>query len=83
MKLKISYFDRSYSWPIHNPIDYLNRGPPILLLALKSNAPHVYAVEQLSNILEKLNSKTIIKIELNEEDIIEALKSTSLNERVS
>jgi hypothetical protein len=68
---------------MYNQIDYLNRGPPVLFLALKSNAPHVYAVEQLSDILQKLNSKTIIKLELNEQDIIEALKSTSLKERVS
>ena len=77
------FFWHIFSWPIESSVEYLNRGPPIKFLSLKSNSPHVYAVEELVNILDKLNVKTIIKIELNVEQIVDALMNTSLKERVS
>jgi hypothetical protein len=52
-------------------------------LALQPNTALIFAVEQLSFILEKEKVKTIIKIEFNEAEIILRLKELlSLKERV-
>jgi hypothetical protein len=51
---------------------------------LKGDIAFIFAVEQLSFILEKEKVKTIIKIEDYEEDILPKLKEiSSLKERVT
>jgi hypothetical protein len=52
-------------------------------LALQPNTALIFAIEQLSFILEKEKVKTIIKIEFNENEILPRLKEiSSLQERV-
>ena len=43
-------------------IEYLNKGPKTKFLSLNSKIHFVYAVEEVANILEKLNVRTIIKV---------------------
>jgi hypothetical protein len=52
-------------------------------LALQPNTALIFAIEQLTFILEKERVKTIIKIESNENEILQMLKEiSSLQERV-
>jgi hypothetical protein len=52
-------------------------------LALQPNTALIFAIEQLTFILEKEKIKTVIKIEFNENEILPRLKEiSSLQERV-
>jgi hypothetical protein len=58
-------------------------GIPSRFLALQPNTAFIFAIEQLTFILEKERVKTIIKIESNENEILQMLKEiSSLQERV-
>jgi len=61
----------------------LNRGGRVQILGLKPNTPIVSAVEQLAFILERLHVKIVIKIDLNYDEVVEALKKSSIGPRVS
>jgi hypothetical protein len=72
-----------FSFPIHTGEYFLNLGIRSRFLSLKRNTPFIFAVDQLSFILEKEKVKTIIKIEDHESKILPRLKKISrLRERV-
>ena len=73
-----------HSWPSKETRadDILNIGPRSLFLALKPNTSLVFAVEQLAYILTKEIAKTIIKVGLEKDQIIAALRKTEIAERV-
>ena len=84
-KLNIILINSFNSWPISGTVEaqsLLNKGGRVQILGLKPETPIACAVEQLSFILERLHVRTIIKIELDYEDVFEALKATALAERV-
>ncbi len=60
----------------------LNKGGRVQILGLKPETPIACAVEQLSFILKRLRVRTIIKIELDYDEVVDALKATALAERV-
>jgi hypothetical protein len=73
-----------YRFPKNTGEFFLNIGIRSRFLALKGDIAFIFAVEQLSFILEKEKVKTIIKIEDYEEDILPRLKEiSSLKERVT
>ena len=74
-----------HSWPSKETKtdDYLNIGPRSLFLALKPKTSLVFAVEQLAYILTKEIAKTIIKVGLEKDQIVAALRKTEIAERVS
>jgi hypothetical protein len=52
-------------------------------LALQPDTAMIFAIEQLSFILEKEKVKTIIRVEFKEKDVMQRLKEiTSLQKRV-
>jgi hypothetical protein len=53
------------------------------IFGLKSETPIVSAVEQVANELQNLNDKIVIKIDLDFEEVLQALKETVLKERVN
>ena len=63
--------------------DLLNKGGRVQILGLKPNTPIVCAAEQLAYILQNINTKIIIKIDLDFEEFVEALRTTPINSRVS
>ena len=65
------------SWPNESGEHFLNLGIRTRFLALQPNTALIFAVEQLSFILEKEKVKTIIKIEFNETEISKRLKEIS------
>ncbi len=72
-----------FSFPKESGEHFLNLGIRSRFLALQPKTALIFAVEQLSFILEKEKVKTIIKIEFNEVDIIPRLQEISnLQDRV-
>jgi hypothetical protein len=72
-----------FSFPINTGEYFLNLGIRSRFLTLKRNIPFIFAVDQLSYILEKEKVKTIIKIEDHDNEILPRLKKIShLRERV-
>ncbi len=61
----------------------LNKGGKVQILGMKRNVPIACAVEVLSTILEKLPVRTIIKIELKYEEVLEALEVSTFGHRVN
>ncbi len=53
------------------------------IFGLKSETPIVSAVEQVANELQNLDVKIVIKIDLDFEEVLQALKETVLKERVN
>jgi hypothetical protein len=62
------------SWPKESGEEFLNLGIRTRFLVLQPNTALIFAVEQLSFILEKEKVKTIIKLEFNETEISKRLK---------
>jgi hypothetical protein len=72
-----------FSFPINTGEFFLNLGIRSRFLTLKRNTAFIFAVDQLSYILEKEEVKTIIKIEDHDSEILPRLKKISrLRERV-
>jgi hypothetical protein len=72
-----------FSFPKLTGKHLLNIGIRSRFLTLKGNIPFIFAVDQLSYILEKEEVKTIIKIEDHDNKILPRLKNISrLSERV-
>jgi hypothetical protein len=66
------------------PKDFLSKGGRTTVFALKPETPLVSAVEQLSNYLENLNVKIVIKVDNHDLfDVTQAFEKTSLKDRVS
>jgi len=79
----LHYSNFLLSFPRESGEHFLNLGIRSRFLALQPNTALIFAVEQLSFILEKEKVKTIIKIEFNEAEIILRLKEIlSLKGRV-
>jgi hypothetical protein len=77
------YYLLFFSFPINTGEYFLNLGIRSRFLTLKRNTPFIFAVDQLSFILEKEEVKTIIKIEDHDSEILPRLKKISrLRERV-
>jgi hypothetical protein len=66
-----------FSFPINTGEFFLNLGIRSRFLTLKRNTAFIFAVDQLSYILEKEEVKTIIKIEDHESEILPRLKKNS------
>ena len=72
-------------WPPEdtNPTLYLNRGVRSLFFALKPECSTSFPIGQLTYVLEREKAKTLIKIEFDEERIVEALRnSENIKDRV-
>ncbi len=74
------------SWPADQdskPKDYLNKGGRVTVFTTKPETPLVHAVEPLASYLEKLNVKTIIKVDSHFlDDVTFALEKTPIKDRV-
>ncbi len=68
---------------LHPPKVLLNKGVRVQILGLKPNTPLLSAVVQVACILESLNVKTAMKIDLQYDEVIAALRLTSICNRVS
>ncbi len=78
--LTFFYFD---SWPKESGANFLNLGIRTRFLVLQPKTALIFAVEQLSFILEKESVKTLIKIEFYETEISSRLKEIkALQKRV-
>jgi hypothetical protein len=72
-----------FSFPSNIGEHFLNLGIRSRFLTMKPNTPLIFAVDQLSFILEKEKVKTIIKVEDHDTEILPRLKKIShLQERV-
>ncbi len=65
------------SWPKESGENFLNIGIRTRFLVLQPKTALIFAVEQLSFILENERVKTLIKIEFNETEICSRLKEIS------
>jgi len=75
----LSFPSRSGILPSH----LLNKGGRVQILGLKPFTPIVCAAEQLAYVLQSMNSKTIISIDLDRDEFVDALRMTPINSRVS
>ena len=66
----------------HPSSELLNQGARVQILGLKPNTPIASAVEQVAFILESLNVKIAIKIDLDYDDVIRVLNQTAIKSRV-
>jgi hypothetical protein len=75
----------NFSFPLQNwnPDNYQNQGNRSIILSMKPNTSLVHAVEQLAHILEKEQTKTLIKVAYDKEQIEDALKKSCVKSRVS
>ncbi len=83
-KLFISYRFISSSWP-SSDFDfknYLNKGSVAQALSMGKNTPIQIVIEHLTPILERLGVRCIIKVELEVNDVFDALMASNIKHRV-